>query len=261
MLFPDSSLLHRKDRHRAEMFWRTRHRVIGHEVSPHFQGETLDVRSCNIIWETIRLKKIKCKLCLQHWYMEDEEVDKIKACPVCLADLRKKGTISKADSLGKALYMAVSERGRDILANPSQISGYLFDIVPELRKEVRIFSKFFSGEYLAVYRDAFEMDIPDAEVSMNKLKHALVEEEGLSQTWADMLYENCLTAIKYTKGIGLQDIMLAEVTEVNFKKNQRTDAVQITASKRNTGAVKERTEETSFDCRTISAGVWHTVGL
>lgn len=160
------------------------------------------------------MKQLKCQKCSKIWYVDGTELNNINFCPYCSTPIRRKGAIGTIDTLGKAIYSAISVGGLDILTSGEKISGYLLDLVPELKKEIRIFTKTFDNEYMPLYRNAFVQSDNDIEITMNKLKSAFVEEEGLSDTWANMLCDNCQMAISYYQGRGLPDIYSCQIQDV-----------------------------------------------
>lgn len=160
------------------------------------------------------MKYIKCNECLKEWYVKNTEIDGVTTCPFCSRRIREKKTISEMDTLGKVIYKALLDRGMDMLVSPRRLVGYLSDMAPDLKREVKIFSKTFDENYLKQYRDAFQMDLKDAEIVIKQLRYQFISEEGLSETWADMLCENCLEAIRYSKGEGLPEIIFAEIIDV-----------------------------------------------
>lgn len=160
------------------------------------------------------MKQFKCNACAKSWYVDDGEANNIIACPFCSTIIRQKGTIDGIDTLGKAIYKTISDCGIDILANKDKISGYLLDIVPSLKKEVRIFSKTFDDDYMAIYRTAFGQNTNKVILTMNRLRRLFIEEEGLSEVWADTICDNCQQAVLYYNGEGLPDIIFAEIMDV-----------------------------------------------
>ena len=162
------------------------------------------------------MKQIKCKLCGKIWYLDNGEENNLKVCPFCKSVVRKKQKIERIKNLGEAIYYAISENGIDILTSVGKITGFMYDTVPELRKEIKIFAKTFDEEYLAQYREAFAQDARTTGITLNKLKEIFIEEEGLSETWADTLCANCYQAVRYYKGERLTDIMLVEITDWEF---------------------------------------------
>lgn len=159
------------------------------------------------------MKKIKCKSCGKKWYLDNGEENYLKVCPFCEKPLKEKQKLDDKKDLGTAIYYALSERGIDMLASVGKISGFLYDSVPELKKEIKIFAKTFDEDYLAQYRDTFNQDIRSVELTLSKLREIFIEEEGLSEAWADMLCANCYQAVMYYRGDGLPEIMIAEVSD------------------------------------------------
>lgn len=165
------------------------------------------------------MKQLKCLACGKEWYVDDLELNFVMTCPFCSTMIRHKDSIGEINTLGKAIYKAISDQGLDMLANVGKVSGYLLDIVPDLKKEIRIFNKTFDHEYITLLRTAFEKESNDIVLILSKLKRLFMEEEGLSESWADMLCENCQMAILYYKGQGLQDILSAEIVDIDFDKS------------------------------------------
>ena len=161
------------------------------------------------------MKQLKCLCCNKIWYVDDTELDSVNTCPFCSTLIRHRGSIGDIDTLGKALYKAISTEGLDLLMNSGKISGFLLDLIPDLKKEVRIFTKTFDDDYIALYRSAFDQDGKDISVTINKLKSLFIEEEGLSEVWADMLCENCQIAISYYKGECLPDVLSVEIDDID----------------------------------------------
>ena len=166
------------------------------------------------------MKQLKCLKCSKIWYVDDAELNSVSTCPFCSSQIRYKGTIGNIDTLGKAIYQAISAGGLDLLTSSEKISGYLLDLMPDQKKEIRIFTKTFDEDYLSMYRNAFNQAENDIEVTMNKLKSVFIEEEGLSETWANMLCENCQMAITYYQGQGIPDILSAEIGEIDLPSPQ-----------------------------------------
>lgn len=130
--------------------------------------------------------------------------------------------------------------------NTGKISGYLLDLIPDLKK-VRIFTKTFDDDYIALYRSAFGQNENDILVTINKLKSLFIEEEGLSEVWADMLCENCQIAISYYKGRGLSDVLFAEIDDIDSehcgKEEPKTNnSSLLSTSSRITKGKSEKTE-------------------
>lgn len=168
------------------------------------------------------MKQLKCLKCSKIWYVDDTELNSVNTCPFCSSQIRCKGTIGNIDTLGKAIYQAISTGGLDLLTSSERISGYLLDLLPDQKKEIRIFTKTFDDDYLSMYRNAFDQPENDIEVTMNKLRSVFIEEEGLSDTWANMLCKNCQTAISYYQGQGFPNILSCQIQDVTKELNNKT---------------------------------------
>lgn len=169
---------------------------------------------------------------MQKWYVDNGEENFVMTCPFCSSSAREKQSITEIDTLAKAIFKAVSEHGIEMLTSSGRISGYLFDMVPGLKKEIRIFSKAFNSNYIALYREAFDLNIDTVKLVMKKLKTFFVEEDGLSDYWADLLCENCFQAIIYFKGKGLPEKLFIEVSEIDDESSTKNNIPGIAKEKK-----------------------------
>lgn len=87
------------------------------------------------------------------------------------------------------------------------------DTAPSLKKEIRIFSRIMNDDYISYIKAAFEQEIEIAKSTIGKLHHLFVEEEGLSDSWAEMICSGLYGAIMYAKGIGTTRVVRAEVDD------------------------------------------------
>ena len=159
------------------------------------------------------MKKITCNSCSNIWYLEDNAVEKLRVCPFCEKPVREKAGITKADSLDKAIYLTIHTIGETALDNPSRIGGCLCDIAPQLGKELRILSRSFPEEYFSLVRKAWSAELAEAERLMKQLTRRLMEDEGLSESWSDQISRSYLSAIRYSRGIGMSEKLLLKVEE------------------------------------------------
>lgn len=159
------------------------------------------------------MKQITCSKCTQVWFVDEPNLQFITTCPYCAASIREKVKFSQPDSLDKAIYLAIEGLGNNALESPTRIGGYISDIAPNLKKELRVLSHTFREEYFSIVRSAFEHDIKTAEKEISKLIRLLIDEDGLSETWAKQIGSSYLDAIKLVNGIGLEEVLLADVTE------------------------------------------------
>ena len=191
------------------------------------------------------MKQLKCQKCGKIWYVDDTELNNINFCPYCSTPIRRKGAIGTIDTLGKAIYSAISVGGLDLLTSGEKISGYLLDLVPEFKKEIRIFTKTFDSGYMPLYRNAFEQSDHDIKITMNKLKSVFVEEEGLSDKWASMLCDNCQMAIFYYQGRGLSDVISCQIQDVPAMMNNKAQNLhsEFVTSLQNTDLPEDSTKK------------------
>lgn len=171
------------------------------------------------------MKKLKCRECSEIWYVDESDLDKLSVCPFCAVPIWEQKVIMEFDTLDKAIYSAIKNMGIDILQNHRQLSGYLMDMAPGLKKEIRIFTKTINEEYLVYVKNAFEEDARNAEITINKLRNLFIEDEGLSENWADMICSNLYEAVLRSKN-SVEKSIIVEIEDVslNIEKDQVTDA-------------------------------------
>lgn len=152
--------------------------------------------------------------------VEDTDPEKLRVCPYCAVSIYGEVGFSEYDSLSKAIYGAILNKGKDILQNPRQLSGFMMDTAPVLRKEIRIFSNVVNEHYASRIKSAFDQEAEEAEAEIARLRHCFVEEEGLADGWADVLCAGLRGAIRYTKGIGTTGLHHVEVSEVSLTEKE-----------------------------------------
>lgn len=153
------------------------------------------------------MKKIKCQLCGGTWIVENFNLEKQKVCPYCLSSVQKKIEFENYDSLGKAIYGAVINNENGTLLNFRQLSGFMMDIAPNLKKEIRIFSKVMSDNHSIYIESLFSKNLDEADAIIKKLRQLFIDEDGLSETWADTICEGLHSATMYYNGIGTVEMM------------------------------------------------------
>lgn len=164
------------------------------------------------------MKKIKCQLCDGVWLVEENNLEKQKVCPYCASSVQGKVEFTTYDSLDKAIYGVVTKMGEGVLQNLRQLSGFMMDTAPNLKKEIRIFSKTVSDDYVIYIKNLFAQDIDAAEATIKKLRQLFIEEEGLSDAWADMICEGLYGATMYYNGIGIRkmiNVTIEDIYEIN----------------------------------------------
>lgn len=183
------------------------------------------------------MKSIKCELCEGVWIVEDKDLENQKVCPYCTTSLQGEVEFSDCDSLDKAIYSAIKRMGRDIFQKPRQLSAFMMDIAPGLKKEIRIFLKAFSEDYFGYIEKAFEQKIEEVEMTISKLHHLFVEEEGLSDCWAEILCRGLYGAILYTKGIEITRFANVKIDEFNIDSGEKKSIAHISKSVKNNNLI------------------------
>ena len=142
----------------------------------------------------------------------------------------KKIELKNVNTLGEAIYKAISDRGIEILDNHQNMYAYLLDTIPELKREIRIFSKSFEKECLVLYKEAFNKNANEVELTMQQIKHLLIEEEGLSEEWTSKICKECRQALMYYRGESPKYIILADIVDVDLKlveiKNKKIEDIK-----------------------------------
>lgn len=182
------------------------------------------------------MKKIRCQLCDGTWIVKKEDLEKQKVCPYCGASVQGKVEFEAYDSLDKAIYGAITKMGEGVLQNLRQMSGFMLDTAPNLKKEIRIFSKTVTDEYVPYIKILFDQDVSEAETTTRKLRQLFVEEEGLSESWADMICAGLHGALLYYKGIGCTRLINVEIDD--FEPSMRNVEASITVTKHHEEDVK-----------------------
>ena len=150
------------------------------------------------------MKKFTCRSCRNEWYVDESLSGSVCTCPFCRAEIPRPLKPENVDTLGKAIYSAVSALDLDILSQAARMKGYLMDTVcdmTELKKEIRLFFKFFNQDYLSRYKEAFLGDMAAAATVLSRIEYYLVEDEALDKGRARQMTESCMEAIRYYKGI------------------------------------------------------------
>ena len=171
------------------------------------------------------MKRIKCDSCAGKWMVENEDLEKLTVCPYCGVSIQGEVEFTDYDTLDKAIYGAIAKMGKTVLSNPRQLSGFMMDTAPGLKKEIRIFSKTVTEDYITHIKNAFDEDVDAVENTINKLHHLFVEEEGLSDNWADMLCTGLYGAILYSKGLGTTRICNVEISDYTITTSEKQDTL------------------------------------
>lgn len=192
------------------------------------------------------MKRLRCELCAGIWMVEDADPEKLRVCPYCAVSIYGEVGFSEYDSLSKAIYGAILSKGKDILQHPGQLTGFMMDTAPALKREIRIFSNVVNEHYASRIKNAFDQEAEEAEAEIARLRHCFVEEEGLADGWAEVLCDGLIGAIRYTKGIGTTGLHHVEVSEVSLTEKEASvsDAVFLPSRSRRRVTFTGKTADT-----------------
>lgn len=169
------------------------------------------------------MKLVYCKRCLKSWYINDEDKKSIKLCPFCGISTKEPKVYTNMNTLSDVLYKVAYDYGAEIFNSKERVFGYLDDFLPTMSKKVHIFKKAFNNKSMLSLKKAFNQELDEAELTINKIRIHIVEEEGIAETWADFLCDECFKAIKYYKG-ELPENTFIEIRERDFNKNEILDS-------------------------------------
>ena len=91
------------------------------------------------------------------------------------------------DTFKNALKETLRIGGREILREKNRLAAYLADLLPGQKREVRIFSKSCSDAMLRMFDEADSRDGESQLRTVYKVRHMLMEEEGLTEEWAEKM--------------------------------------------------------------------------
>jgi len=147
-------------------------------------------------------KQIHCQLCNGIWFVDDQNLSRQIVCPYCDSPIQGKIEFNTFDSLDKAIYHVVEKRGISVFKNMKLLVSFMMDIAPNLHKEIRIFSKAVTDKYTGIIESAFNAHEEELDLIVKKLRHLIIDEEGLSSEWAETICVGIQKAVFYYKGDG-----------------------------------------------------------
>ena len=135
------------------------------------------------------MKRITCNSCKKHWLLDDNDVHFQKNCPFCGISTVKQLDLRSisVQSFQEAVLLALQTLGDDILFNPTRLSGFIMDIEPKYSKELRIFKRVIANEYSSNINEMYGKDSNELNILISKYRQNLVENEGLSNEWLNLI--------------------------------------------------------------------------
>ena len=160
------------------------------------------------------MKKLKCKSCLNIWYIDDYRLNDQNYCPCCCAKITKEVSLGDIDTPPKAIYDYIIQYGIDKLKDPESLINYLHDMCPDIKKELRLLSR-----ALRDYRDEifklFNAELSEIDNLLNSLKNQFINYDEMSEQGANIICENLNSAVMLYKGKNPPVVMSVEVSDVS----------------------------------------------
>ena len=156
------------------------------------------MKTKNNIWGE-NVKKLKCKSCLNIWYVDDYRLNDQKYCPCCCAKITKEMSLGEIDTPPKAIYDYIMQYGIDELKNPESLVNYLNDMCPDMKKEIRLLSRAFRDYRREIFK-LFKAELSKTDNLLNSLKDDLINYDEMSEQGADIICENLNGAVMLYKG-------------------------------------------------------------
>jgi len=170
-------------------------------------------------------KDLICKNCDKKWYVDEELFKQVKLCPFCAAEYIHEKEKIIIDSVDKAIYATICEAGIEILLERNRFLAYLNDMASDYRKEIKILSKACEPKILSAILEASKQEYADAVITMKTVEVNLIDDEGMSDKWAEMICEWFLKAIhpKYEKKE--KKLIVLEENEVKNEESEQVKSI------------------------------------
>ena len=140
-------------------------------------------------------KNVSCSSCGKEWEIKEEDYKELKACPFCVSEYIFPEETIVVDSFPNAILKVISSFGIGVLSERSRFLSCLLDFAPEYKKEVKIVSRVCTQDTFSEMVRWSSINEAGQTASIARLKTLFVEEEGLSDEWADKIIEGFSYAI------------------------------------------------------------------
>ena len=140
-------------------------------------------------------KQVTCPSCGKEWEIKEEDYKELKACPFCVSEYIFSEEAIVVDSFPNAILKVISSFGIGVLSDRSRFLSCLLDFAPEYKKEVKIVSRVCTQDTFSEMVRWPSINEAGQTASIARLKTLFIEEEGLSDEWADKIIEGFSYAI------------------------------------------------------------------
>ncbi len=167
------------------------------------------------------MKDFTCSSCGESWSVKDEKANQILCCPFCAYEIPRSKEII-VTSFETAIQKVINDLTIEVLKNRNQFIAHLMDIGPQFQKEIHILSKIcdngiFNKLYTLSNSSAEEIDFESA-----KLRDFLINEEGVSETWAKRIIDSFIGNFKEA------DLTIESVHNTNNKDIKESNSKEST---------------------------------
>lgn len=143
--------------------------------------------------------KVDCPSCKKQWDINKADWQNLNRCPFCLTPIKLPAEEIVVDSFGRAIYKVFIEAGIETLNQKGRFLSLMMDYAPQYKKEIRMVNKSCSQELLS---QIAAWASPEVLISLEKtrVRVILLEEEGLSESWADQICDAFSGAFEAVRG-------------------------------------------------------------
>ena len=155
-----------------------------------------------------------CSSCRESWSVKDEQVNKVLCCPFCAFEIPKPKEIM-VTSFETAIQKVINDLSVEVLKERKRFLAYLMDIGSQYKKEIHILSKACDESAFQRLYNFSTMKSDELNVEVAKFQKFLIEEEGISETWAIFICDIFCSSFRNTNNL-----------EVNEQKTENTELPQ-----------------------------------
>lgn len=187
--------------------------------------------------------KVDCPSCKKQWDINKADWQNLNGCPFCLTPIKLPAEEIVVDSFGRAIYKVFIEAGIETLNQKGRFLSLMMDYAPQYKKEIRMVNKSCSQELLS---QIAAWASPEVLISLEKtrVRVILLEEEGLSESWADQICDAFSGAFEAVRG------KADEKSAISESDTRVTSACLPTVTTAKTESVASVVEDTATTIKT-----------
>lgn len=150
---------------------------------------------------------------MKNWDINESDKRNQAGCPFCLTRVVLPAEEIVVDSFGKAIYKVLYEDGVETLKAKGRFLSLLLDKAPEFKKETKMVNKSCSQEMLTRIAGWINPAFNIADEAA-RFRTALLEDEGLSEFWANTICNAFAESLKDVRGDPVEAQIPVEKTEM-----------------------------------------------